>query len=124
MVAKGYVGVGDADGNAHGGPHAPAGSEVIERIYIDHFESQGLTVTPAIVTNGSDYASFWQILNKPFGYLHTGTGVAQDPCYHQACDTIDNPDPELLTTNAKVSFDGRLLLGHILTTVFHRLLPT
>ena len=102
MVAKGYIGVGDADGSTHGSV-GPAGSEVIEKIYYDHFEKQGITVTPAVVTNGSDYASFWQVLNKPFGFLHTGTGVEQDPCYHQACDTIENPDPETITINAKAA---------------------
>lgn len=101
MVAKGYIGVGDGDGSSHGSV-APAGSDVIERIYIEHFERQGITVTPAVITNGSDYASFWGVLNKPFGFLHTGTGVEQDPCYHQACDTIDNPDPKTITTNARV----------------------
>jgi Zn-dependent M28 family amino/carboxypeptidase len=102
MVAKGYIGVGDGDGSSHGSV-APPGSEVIERIYVEHFERRGIAVTPAVMTNGSDYASFWSLLNKPFGFLHTGTGVAQDPCYHQACDTIDNPDPQTITTNARVS---------------------
>ncbi|KAK3994303.1 leucine aminopeptidase 2 [Cladorrhinum sp. PSN332] len=102
MVGKGFIGVGDADGSAHGSV-APPGSEVIERIYIEHFTKQGIEVTPAVITNGSDYASFWQVLNKPFGFLHTGTGVAQDPCYHQACDTIANPDPKTITINAKAA---------------------
>lgn len=102
MVGKGFIGVGDADGSTHGSV-GPPGSEVIERIYHEHFTKQGIEVTPAVVTNGSDYASFWQVLNKPFGFLHTGTGVAQDPCYHQACDTIDNPDPKTLTINAKAA---------------------
>ncbi|GAB1321093.1 Peptide hydrolase [Madurella fahalii] len=102
MVAKGYIGVGDGDGSSHGSV-APPGSDVIERIYIEHFERQGITVTPAVITNGSDYASFWGVLNKPFGFLHTGTGVEQDPCYHQACDTIDNPDPNTITINARAA---------------------
>ncbi|KAK0614765.1 hypothetical protein B0T14DRAFT_593379 [Immersiella caudata] len=102
MVSRGYIGVGDGDGSSHGSV-APPGSDVIERIYIDHFESQGITVTPAILTNGSDYASFWKILNKPFGYLHTGTGAAQDPCYHRACDSIDNANPETITINARAA---------------------
>ncbi|KAK3369587.1 hypothetical protein B0T24DRAFT_362328 [Lasiosphaeria ovina] len=102
MVSKGYFGVGDGDGSTHGSV-APAGSGVIERIYVDHFESQGLVVTPAIITNGSDYASFWQVLGKPFGFLNTGTGAAQDPCYHQACDTINNPDPRTITINARAA---------------------
>ncbi|KAK4223430.1 putative aminopeptidase precursor [Podospora fimiseda] len=102
MVAKGFIGVGDADGSEHG-LAGPPGSDVIERIYIEHFTKQGVEVTPAVITNGSDYASFWQVLNKPFGFLHTGTGVAQDPCYHQACDTIANPDPKTITINAKAA---------------------
>ncbi|OHW92567.1 peptidase family M28 protein [Colletotrichum incanum] len=103
MVAKGFFGVADTDGSTHGSS-GPAGSDVVEHIYEAYFESQGLEVTPAVLTNGSDYASFWQILHKPFGFLHTGTAVAQDPCYHQACDTIDNPDPNTITVNARVSF--------------------
>jgi hypothetical protein len=101
MVSKGYYGVSDNDGSAHGSV-APKGSEVIQHIYLDYFASKGLETTPAILTNGSDYASFWQYLNKPFGFLNTGTGVEQDPCYHQECDTIDNPNPETITNNAKV----------------------
>lgn len=65
MVSKGYFGVGDTDGSSHGSI-GPAGSEVIEQIYIDYYTSKGLQVTPAILTNGSDYNSFWN-LNKPFG---------------------------------------------------------
>ncbi|KAH7312733.1 aminopeptidase Y [Stachybotrys elegans] len=102
MVSKGYFGVSDNDGRAHGSV-APSGSEVIQQIYLDYFASQGLETTPAILTNGSDYASFWGILNKPFGFLNTGTAVAQDPCYHQVCDTIENPTPETITANAKAA---------------------
>ena len=65
MVSKGYFGVGDGDGSSHGSV-APPGSEVIEKIYVDYFTDKGLEVTPAIITNGSDYASFWQFLNKRY----------------------------------------------------------
>ncbi|KAJ4176780.1 Peptide hydrolase [Fusarium falciforme] len=109
MVAKGFFGVADTDGSSHG-VRAPAGSEVTEKLFVDYFKSKGLEVTPASLTNGSDYAPFWQILNKPFGFLHTGTAVEQDPCYHQACDTIENPDPKTLTINAKAA-------AHILTVL-------
>lgn len=101
MVSKGYFGVFDGDGSTHGLSGAP-GSEVIEKLFVDHLTSKGLTVTPAIFTGGSDYASFMDTLHKPVGGLHTGTGVAQDPCYHQACDTYDNPNSTVLTYNAKV----------------------
>ncbi|KAI8724302.1 Peptide hydrolase [Fusarium sp. LHS14.1] len=109
MVAKGFFGVADTDGSSHG-VRAPAGSEVTEKLFVDYFKSKGLEVTPASLTNGSDYAPFWQILNKPFGFLHTGTAVEQDPCYHQACDTIENPDPNTITVNAKAA-------AHILTVL-------
>ncbi|RYP11817.1 hypothetical protein DL765_007583 [Monosporascus sp. GIB2] len=96
MVSKGYFGVGDGDGSSHGSV-APPGSEVIEQIYVDYFSSRGIEVTPAIITNGSDYASFWQILNK------RSDCVEQDPCYHQLCDTIENPNPETITINAQAA---------------------
>lgn len=107
MVAKGYIGVADTDGSTHGSK-APPGSEVVEKLFVDYFTKKGIEVTPAVLTNGSDYAPFWQNLNKPFGFLHTGTGVEQDPCYHQACDTIKNPNPKTLTINAKVSLYSSL----------------
>ncbi|KAI1126241.1 peptidase family M28 [Nemania abortiva] len=118
MVSKGYFGVGDTDGSSHGSI-GPVGSEIIEQIYIDYYTSQGLEVTPAILTNGSDYASFWGILNKPFGFINTGTAPAQDPCYHQACDTINNPNPETLTINARAAANAIA----ILSTNGPRLLP-
>lgn len=102
MVSRGYFGVSDNDGRTHGSV-APKGSEVIQQLYLDWFAAEGLETTAAILTNGSDYASFWQVLNKPFGFLNTGTGVEQDDCYHQACDTIENPDEFVITNNAKVS---------------------
>ncbi|KAI0184917.1 aminopeptidase Y [Xylaria flabelliformis] len=110
MVSKGYFGVGDTDGSVHGSA-GPVGSEIIEQIYIDYYASQGLEVTPAILTNGSDYASFWGILNKPFGFINTGTAPAQDPCYHQACDTINNPNPETLTINARAAANAIAILS-------------
>ncbi|KAI8231563.1 putative leucine aminopeptidase 2 [Colletotrichum sp. SAR 10_96] len=109
MVSKGYYGVFDGDGAAYGVP-APAGSDVIQELFTADFVSKGVDVTAARFTNGSDYASFWQVLNKPIGGLHTGTGSAQDPCYHQACDNINNPDLDQLTVNAKTT-------AHVLSTL-------
>jgi Zn-dependent M28 family amino/carboxypeptidase len=100
MVSKGYFGVFDGDGSSFNLTGAP-GSDVIEKLFRAHFEAEGVNVTAARFTGGSDYQSFMNI-GKPVGGLHTGTGVEQDPCYHQACDTIENPNPETLTINAKV----------------------
>ncbi|KAH8171556.1 peptidase family m28 domain-containing protein [Sarocladium implicatum] len=102
MQAQGRIGVSDNDGRVHGSV-APKGSEVIQQTYLDHFEAQGIEVTPRILTNGSDYASFWSILNKPFGFLQTGILPEEDPCYHQACDNIDNIDQDLLLLNARAA---------------------
>jgi hypothetical protein len=70
MVAKGYFGVADTNGSSYGSK-APKGSEVTEKIFADYFTSKGIEIMPVPLTNGSDYASFWQTLNKPFGFLHT-----------------------------------------------------
>lgn len=101
MVSRGYYGVFDGDGSTHGLAGAP-GSDVIEKLFVDHLEGKGINVTAARFTGGSDYQSFMNI-GKPVGGMHTGTGVEQDPCYHQECDNINNPNPETLTINAKVS---------------------
>lgn len=103
MVSRGYFGVFDGDGSTYN-LTAPPGSEFIEKTFVDDMTSKGINVTAARFTGGSDYQSFFNI-GKPVGGLHTGTGVEQDPCYHQACDTIDNPNANTLTVNAKVSFD-------------------
>ncbi|KLU82222.1 leupeptin-inactivating enzyme 1 [Magnaporthiopsis poae ATCC 64411] len=102
MQARGRIGVSDNDGREFGSV-APKGSEVIQQTYLDHFARQGVQVTPRVLTNGSDYASFWQILNKPFGFLQTGILPSEDPCYHQACDNITNIQPELLILNARAA---------------------
>lgn len=100
MVSRGYFGVFDGDGSTHG-LAAPPGSEFIEKTFVEDMTKKGINVTAARFTGGSDYQSFFNI-GKPVGGLHTGTGVEQDPCYHQACDTIENPNATTLTVNAKV----------------------
>lgn len=102
MVSRGYFGVFDGDGSTHG-VRGAAGSDVIEKLFVDDLTSKGINVTAAAFTNGSDYAGFMDTLFKPIGGLHTGTGAAQDPCYHQACDTYENANATVLTVNAKVS---------------------
>lgn len=109
MVSRGYYGVFDGDGSTHGLAGAP-GSDVIESLFNKHFESVGIQTTPAVFTGGSDYAPFMSNLRKPVGGLHTGTGVAQDPCYHQKCDTYSNANGTILTANAKAA-------AHVLATL-------
>ncbi|KAF7554877.1 hypothetical protein G7Z17_g2590 [Cylindrodendrum hubeiense] len=102
MVSRGYYGVFDGTGEKIG-PGGPPGSDVIEDLFIEYFTAKGLVVTPVGLTGGTDYVPFLNVINKPVGGLFTGTGLAQDACYHQACDNITNPVPETITVNAKAA---------------------
>ncbi|KAF3930505.1 hypothetical protein ABW19_dt0200983 [Dactylella cylindrospora] len=118
MVSKGYFGVFDGDGSTHGLAGAP-GSDVIEKLFVDHLTAKGINVTAAIFTGGSDYASFMSTLKKPVGGMHTGTGVAQDPCYHQKCDTFANANGTVLEVNAKAA--AHVL--SVLSNIGHKIIP-
>jgi Zn-dependent M28 family amino/carboxypeptidase len=100
----------DGDGDAFG-LTGPNGSANVEHIFEDYFASQGLATEPTAFDGRSDYFAF---INNgiPAGGLFTGAeeiktdeqaaiyggtaGEAYDPCYHQACDTVDNVDPVVL----------------------------
>lgn len=112
MVSRGFFGVFDGDGSTYGLAGAP-GSDVIETLFVDHLESQGLNVTAVAFSGGSDYAPFMSTLNKPVGGLFTGTGADQDSCYHRACDDYDNANPNTLTINAKAA-------AHVLSELAQR----
>ena len=97
-----YDGNGDATGTK-----GPAGSGQVEGTFLQYFRSQGLETEPTAFDGRSDYGPFIAV-GIPAGGLFTGAeglkteeeeaiyggeaGVAYDPCYHQACDTIDNVD--------------------------------
>ena len=84
---------------------ASTGSGVVEDVFLDYFASQSLAAEPTAFDGRSDYDAFISV-GIPAGGLFTGAedvktaeqaaiyggtaGVAYDPCYHQACDTIDN----------------------------------
>jgi Zn-dependent M28 family amino/carboxypeptidase len=99
------------DGDGSDTPAAgPPGSAEIEAIFNDYFESQGLATEPTAFDGRSDYGPFIAV-GIPAGGLFSGAegiktaeqaavfggtaGEPYDPCYHQACDTINN-----LSTNA------------------------
>lgn len=81
------------------------GSGVVEDVFVDYFDSQGLASEPTAFDGRSDYESFINV-GIPAGGLFTGAedikteeeaaiyggtaGVPYDSCYHQACDDIDN----------------------------------
>ena len=81
------------------------GSGVVEQVFVDYFDSQGLASEPTAFDGRSDYDAFISV-GIPAGGLFTGAeeiktpaqaaiyggtaGVAYDPCYHAACDDIAN----------------------------------
>ncbi|MEV1288350.1 M28 family metallopeptidase [Micromonospora sp. NPDC049679] len=90
-----------------GSAPGPAGSGAIEALFHNYFASQGLKSAETPFSGRSDYGPFIAAgVDIPSGGLFTGAegvktaeeaaayggtaGVAYDPCYHQACDTIDN----------------------------------
>ena len=94
----------DGDGSLSDQP-GPEGSAFIEWLFKDYFMDQGLATAPTAFDGRSDYGPFIEN-GIPAGGLFTGAegikseeeagiyggvaGEAYDPCYHAACDTIDN----------------------------------
>ena len=94
----------DGDGSAFG-TDGPNGSGSIESVFTEYFSSQSLESEPTEFDGRSDYDAFINA-GVPAGGLFTGAegikteeqadiyggtaGIAYDPCYHQACDTIGN----------------------------------
>ena len=84
---------------------ASTGSGVVEDVFVDYFDSQGLASEPTAFDGRSDYDAFINV-GIPAGGLFTGAedikspeqaaiyggtaGVAYDECYHQSCDDINN----------------------------------
>jgi Zn-dependent M28 family amino/carboxypeptidase len=95
----------DGDGSANPGLEGPRGSGRIERLFLRYFTRQGLQTEPTPFDGRSDYGPFIDV-GIPAGGLFTGAegiktpeqaavyggtaGIAFDPCYHAACDTLDN----------------------------------
>jgi aminopeptidase S len=93
----------------------PPGSEAIEKVLADYFVSIGVQTEPVEVGGRSDHAAFARA-GIPTGGVFTGAeetksadqaakwggtaGEAFDPCYHRACDTLDNLDTTALDRNS------------------------
>jgi Zn-dependent M28 family amino/carboxypeptidase len=100
----------DGDGSA-GGDAGPAGSDAIEGIFTDYFDSKGLASEPTDFDGRSDYGPFIDA-GIPAGGLFSGAegvktadeatiyggtaGEPYDACYHAACDDISNLDTTAL----------------------------
>lgn len=104
---------------------APPGSDAIERVFLDYFASRGLATEPTAFDGRTDYGSFIA-QGIPAGGLFSGAEVPKtpeqvaifggvageqyDPCYHEACDTLDSvfgfpPGLPELDGNGAVSLD-------------------
>lgn len=106
----------DADQSTFAAPvPVPPGSEAIEDVYETFYTWVGEPYDDAEFSGRSDYQAF--ILNGiPSGGLFTGAEVVKtplqesiwggtagdqfDPCYHLACDTIDNLDLHAFAVNS------------------------
>jgi Zn-dependent M28 family amino/carboxypeptidase len=100
---------------APAGTPVPAGSDQIEYVFEDFYESRELTYEATEFSGRSDYQAFIRA-GIPSGGLFTGAegvkteaqeaayggeaGVAYDENYHEAGDTIDNVDPDVLDQNS------------------------
>ena len=115
----------DGSGSLGGGA-GPDGSIQIEQLFTDWFDAQGMAFTETPFDGRSDYGPFiWTGI--PAGGLFTGAeqpkssqeadtfggipGEAYDPCYHQACDTMDNLDVAVLDEMAAAAADVVIQLG-------------
>lgn len=102
----------DGDGSTFGSDvSGPNGSGLIESLFSRWFDSKGQAHEPIPFDGRSDYVAFTDA-GIPAGGIFTGAekpktheqflayggteGIPLDPCYHQACDTINNLDLKVL----------------------------
>jgi Zn-dependent M28 family amino/carboxypeptidase len=118
----------DADQSTFAAPvPVPAGSEAIEDVYETYYTWVGEPYDDAEFSGRSDYQAF--ILNGiPSGGLFTGAEVVKsdlqesiwggtagdqfDPCYHLACDTIDNLDLHAFSVNSDLIAFAQLTFAY------------
>ncbi len=122
----------DGDNSTGEGTVGPPGSGEIEAMFNRYFRSQGLATEPTAFDGRSDYNEF--ILNGiPAGGIFTGAegikteeqeaifggvaGLAYDPCYHQACDTLFNLSHQALDEQSDAATHAAWTLARSQSTV-------
>ncbi len=107
---------GDDSDNV-GAPAGPAGSAQIEKVFENFYSERGIPFKGTDFSGRSDYGPFIAMgVDIPAGGLFTGAegiktpeeaalwdgtaGTQYDPCYHLACDTVDNFNFKALDINA------------------------
>ncbi|MFC4533697.1 M28 family metallopeptidase [Sphaerisporangium dianthi] len=109
------------DSDAVGSPAGPPGSDAIEKRLAKFFSGRGLATVGTDFDGRSDYGPFIAA-GIPAGGIFTGAegiktaeeaalfggtaGVAYDPCYHAACDTISNLNLTALDVDADAIADS------------------
>jgi Zn-dependent M28 family amino/carboxypeptidase len=112
-----FVYDGDASAGLQG-YEPPDGSGEIEALFTEHFDARSLPYLPTAFDGRSDYGPFI-LAGIPAGGLFSGAeqeksdsqaetfgGEARQPfdaCYHEACDTDDNIDAQLLLEMAEAA---------------------
>ena len=109
------------------GSSGPLGSGRIEEVLMDYFESRDLTArTDSTLEDRSDHGPFAEA-GVPVGGLFSGAegtkteeeaelfggeaGAPHDPCYHEACDTVENLDPRALDEMSDAAAHATLILA-------------
>ena len=108
------------------------GSGAIEDLFNGYFASRGLASEPTAFDGRSDYRAFI-LAGIPAGGLFTGAegiktpaqvalyggtaGLAYDPCYHAACDTIANINDTALDQMSDAAAHATITLAQSTVTV-------
>ncbi|WP_084965836.1 M28 family metallopeptidase [Thermoactinospora rubra] len=114
------------DSDGVGAPAGPPGSAEIEKVYERYFDALRQPHIGTDFSGRSDYGPFIAV-GIPSGGLFTGAegiktaeqqamfggtaGVAYDPCYHQACDTIANVNDKALALNTGAIATAAVVFG-------------
>jgi Zn-dependent M28 family amino/carboxypeptidase len=122
-----YDGNGDEQGFA-----GPKGSGVIEQVFKDFWDSQGLKYETIPFDGRSDYDAFTQV-GIPAGGIFAGAediktpaqvalyggtaGVAFDHCYHQLCDDITNINDQGLSEHSDAAVHAILTFAQTTSAV-------
>jgi Zn-dependent M28 family amino/carboxypeptidase len=122
----------DGDGSPTG-TAGPAGSAEIEDIFTSYFAGQGLASEPSPFNGRSDYGPFIAV-GIPAGGLFSGAegvktpeqaavyggtaGEPYDPCYHEACDDINNLSTQALAELGDAAAHAVLTLARTKTGFF------
>ena len=122
MLASGNYArfVYDGDGSDHG-VAGPNGSDIIEQVFKDHWDSEGLAYETIPFDGRSDYDAFTQVgipaggifagaeeIKQPYQVaLYGGTAGQQfDPCYHLVCDVLANINEDGLDEHSDAAVDA------------------